>query len=80
MMQRVQVVYNPTDPEYDPDLAANYDVASKLASWDAAEIEDIYKKPSQDDMYERSVSFLDDNNSGQTFPFKSGWTPPSPQA
>jgi hypothetical protein len=62
MMQRVQVVGVPAD--------ATYEVSEVVSAADAAptDVDQVYPKPTLADSWERSLLFVDANNSGQVYP------------
>ncbi len=62
MMQRVTVVGNPADSNYEPRGA----VISPGASQD--DVNAIYGKPSLADSWQQSLLFVDGNDSGQIYP------------
>ncbi len=62
MMQRVTVVGNPADANYEPRGSV---IASDASE---ADVNAVYGKPSLADSWQQSLLFVDGNNSGQVFP------------
>ncbi len=76
MMQRLRVVPQPGSSDYDPDSPKQ--PPSNYEGVDTLDPNQLYPKPSYEEMYQHSASFMDDNNSGQVFPLPSGWLPDAP--
>jgi len=62
MMQRVSVLGNPAETNYEPRGA--------VVSVDAAEsdVNELYGKPTPSDSWAQSLQFIDQNNTGQIYP------------
>ena len=73
MMQRLQIVGNPADVDYEPREAVVAEGASER------DVDAIYGKPTTDESWTQSLVFIDRNDSGQVYPGEGFVAaPPSP--